>query len=130
MPGLALALLQLAAPQAAASPPDIELTARFRAREVTVRQQREASLRLGLRRARHRRSRSSTRRRPGAELSQSGTPGDNVRRLRGADGTLYEVVTRHRRPHPPLRLRGKLTRWGEETAFLQGAARISLAPAL
>ena len=46
MPGLALALLQLAALQAAAPPPDIELTARVRAREVTVRQQGEASLGL------------------------------------------------------------------------------------
>ena len=46
MPGLALALLQLAAPQAAAPLPDIELSARVRARAVTVRQQGEASLAL------------------------------------------------------------------------------------
>lgn len=46
MPGLALALLQLAAPQAAAPPPDIELTARVRTREVTVRQEGAASLAL------------------------------------------------------------------------------------
>jgi hypothetical protein len=46
MPGLALALLQLAAPQAAAPLPNIELSARVRAREVTVRQEGEASLAL------------------------------------------------------------------------------------
>lgn len=46
MPGLALALLQLAAAQPAAPPPDIELSVRVRAREVTVRQEGEASLRL------------------------------------------------------------------------------------
>ncbi|MFA9201914.1 MAG: hypothetical protein ACEQR8_12225 [Cypionkella sp.] len=49
MPGLALAVLQLAAGQPAvaaepAPPPDIELTARVSAREVTVRQAGEASL--------------------------------------------------------------------------------------
>ncbi len=46
MPGLALALLQLAAAQPAAPPPDIELTARVRAREVTVRQDGTAALEL------------------------------------------------------------------------------------
>jgi hypothetical protein len=46
MPAVVLALLQLAAPQAAAPPPDIELNARVRAREVTVRQEGAASLAL------------------------------------------------------------------------------------
>jgi hypothetical protein len=46
MPGLALALLQLAAAQPELPPADIELTARVRAREVEVRQEGEASLRL------------------------------------------------------------------------------------
>lgn len=46
MPGLSLALLQLAAAQPAAPPPDIDLNARVRAREVAIRQQGEASLTL------------------------------------------------------------------------------------
>jgi hypothetical protein len=44
MPGLSLALLQLATAQPVLPPPDIELNARVRAGEVTVRQEGNASL--------------------------------------------------------------------------------------
>lgn len=46
MPGLCLALLQLASSSQGAPPPDIEINARVTAREVVVRQSGEASLSL------------------------------------------------------------------------------------